>query len=72
MYTLYVGNKMYSSWSLRGWLAMKLSGAPFREVPVAIVGAGPNPANLAFSPSGLVPALHDDGIVVWDSLAIAE
>ena len=72
MYTLYVGNKNYSSWSLRGWLAAKLSGAPFREVSVRLVGRGPNPANRAFSPSGLVPALHDGEVVVWDTLAIGE
>ena len=72
MYTLYVGNRNYSSWSLRGWLVAKLSGAPFREVPVALVGSGRNPANLPFSPSGLVPCLHDGETVVWDSLAIAE
>jgi glutathione S-transferase len=68
---LYIGNKNYSSWSLRGWLATKLSGEPFEEVPVALVGHTPNPANLAFSPSGLVPCLHDGDLVVWDSLAIA-
>jgi glutathione S-transferase len=68
---LYIGNKNYSSWSLRGWLATKLSGEPFEEVPVALVGSVPNPANLSFSPSGLVPCLHDGELVVWDSLAIA-
>jgi glutathione S-transferase len=72
MYKLYIGNKNYSSWSLRGWLVTKLSGAPFEEVPVRLVGLGPNPANRAFSPSGLVPCLHDGHAVVWDSLAIAE
>jgi len=72
MYTLYVGNKNYSSWSLRGWLATKLSGAPFEEVPVRLVGRGSNPANKSFSPSGLVPALHDGDVVVWDTLAISE
>jgi glutathione S-transferase len=73
MYTLYVGNKNYSSWSLRGWLAMKLAGAPFREVMVSLRGEGePNPAIRAFSPSARVPCLHDDRVVVWDSLAIAE
>ena len=72
MYKLYVGNKNYSSWSLRGWLAAKLSGAPFEEVAVRLVGRGPNPANKSFSPSGLVPALHDGDVVVWDTLAIAE
>ncbi len=73
MYTLYIGNKNYSSWSLRGWLAMKLSGAPFREVMVALRGESmPNPDNRAFSPSARVPVLHDGDVVVWDSLAIAE
>ena len=72
MLTLYVGNKNYSSWSLRGWFAAKLSGAPFREVGVQLVGRGRNPANRGFSPSGFVPALHDGDTVVWDSLAIAE
>ena len=52
MYTLYVANKNYSSWSLRGWLAMMLSRAPFTEVMVSLSGTGmPNPANLAFSPT---------------------
>ncbi|HEX6136261.1 MAG TPA: glutathione S-transferase family protein [Casimicrobiaceae bacterium] len=68
---LYIGNKNYSSWSLRGWLAAKLSGEPFEEVLVALGGRGPNPANLPFSPSGLVPCLHEGDIVVWDTLAIA-
>ena len=73
MYTLYVGNKTYSSWSLRGWLAMRLSGAPFTEVMVALSSEGTlSPANLAFSPTARVPCLHDGATVVWDSLAIAE
>ena len=72
MYTLYIGNKNYSSWSLRGWLAMKLSGAPFKEVLVQLQGIGPNSAHMAYSPSGYVPALHDGDLVVWDTLAIAE
>ena len=71
MYTLYIGNKNYSSWSLRGWLAVKLSGAPFREVPIELQGTY-NPQNRAFSPTALVPALHDGPVAVWDSLAIGE
>jgi glutathione S-transferase len=71
MYTLYVGNKNYSSWSLRGWLAAKLAGAPFEERLVQLTGKGVNP-EWSFSPSGMVPALHDGDVVVWDSLAIAE
>ena len=68
---LYIGNKNYSSWSLRGWLVTKLSGEPFEEVHVPLVGLTPNPANLSFSPSGLVPCLHDGDSIVWDSMAIA-
>ena len=71
MYTLYIGNKNYSSWSLRGWLATKLSGAPFREVHIGLSGKY-NPDNRAFSPTALVPALHDGATHVWDSLAIGE
>lgn len=72
MYQLYIGNKNYSSWSLRGWLAVKLSGAPFEERFVPLTGKGPNPEWRSFSPSGLVPALHDGGLIVWETLAIAE
>jgi glutathione S-transferase len=71
MYTLYIGNKNYSTWSVRGWLAAKLSGAPFTEVLVQLSGTH-NPEFLRFSPTARVPALHDVDIVVWDSLAIAE
>jgi glutathione S-transferase len=72
MYNLYIANKNYSSWSLRGWLVTKLSGAPFEEVGVQLSGTGFSAAYLGFSPSGMVPALHDRDTVVWDSLAIAE
>jgi glutathione S-transferase len=73
MYTLYIGNKNYSSWSLRGWLAGRLSGAPFEEKMVQLRGESmPDPANRAFSPSGRVPCLHDGEVVIWDSFAIAE
>ena len=71
MYELYIGNKNYSSWSLRGWLAVKLAGAPFEEVHIRLRGTF-NPDNLAFSPTALVPSLHDGSTVVWDSFAIGE
>ena len=71
MYTLYLGNKNYSSWSLRGWAAARLSGAPFTEVMVPLSGTY-NPEWTRFSPTARVPALHDGDVVVWDSLAIAE
>ena len=55
MYTLYIGNKNYSTWSLRGWLATKLSGAPFREVMVHAVGRRTIRRIAAFSPTARVP-----------------
>ena len=70
MYTLHIGNKNYSSWSLRPWVLMSELGIPFRE---QLHVFGPSfGAKAAGSPSGKVPALVDDGFVVWDSLAIAE
>ena len=74
MYKLYIGNKNYSSWSLRGWLVAKLSGAPFEEAMVSLTGesTAQNPAIRAVSPSARVPALYDGDLIVWDSLAIAE
>ena len=71
MATLYLGNKNYSSWSLRGWLAVRLSGITFEERVLPLSGTH-NPEWRRYSPTARVPALHDDGIVVWDSLAIAE
>jgi glutathione S-transferase len=71
--TLYIGNKNYSSWSLRAWLALKHVGTPFKEVVIPLEGGGqPTPAIRAFSPSGKVPALRYGDMVVWDSLAIGE
>ncbi|HVF64388.1 MAG TPA: glutathione S-transferase family protein [Casimicrobiaceae bacterium] len=72
MYKLYIANKNYSSWSMRGWLCAKLSRAPFEEILAPFKSSGSNPAFREFAPNGLVPCLHDGDIVVWDSLAIAE
>lgn len=72
MYKLYIANKNYSSWSLRGWLCAKLSGAPFEVVSVPFASVGTNPAFKSFSPTGLVPCLYDGDIAVWESIAIAE
>jgi glutathione S-transferase len=71
MARLYLGNKNYSSWSLRGWLAVKLSGIAFDEHMVALSG-DLHPDWRRFSPTARVPVLHDGAAVVWDSLAIAE
>ncbi len=70
--TIYIGNKNYSSWSLRPWLVLKQSGLPFEEVLIPLDQPGTRPAILAVSPSGRVPALHHDGLVIGDSLAISE
>ena len=68
---LYIGNKNYSSWSLRGWLVTKLSAEPFEEIDVSLSDLVANPGDYPFLPSRLVPCLHDGDAVVWDSFAIA-
>lgn len=70
--TLVIGNKNYSSWSLRPWLVLREAGLPFAEVRVPLYAPGSAAALAKWSPSGKVPALHDGDIVVWDSLAICE
>lgn len=74
--TLYIGNKNYSSWSVRPWLALRWAGIAFEEIviPLGAVGYGKSKSAdiLAVSPSGRVPALHTDGLVIHDSLAICE
>lgn len=69
---LFVGNKNYSSWSLRGYLAVKASGVPFTETMIALRQGDTRQQILAKSPSGLVPAIVDGDILVWESLAICE
>ncbi|MFO0294594.1 MAG: glutathione S-transferase family protein [Rhodospirillales bacterium] len=70
--TLYLGNKRYSSWSMRGWLACRLAGFAFDEVMIQLDTPATRETILAVSPSGRVPCLQRDGAVIWDSLAIAE
>lgn len=75
MMKLIIGNKAYSSWSLRGWLACKLSGLPFEEVVVPLYDADWDKRREGdeFAPSsGKVPILWDGDAVIWDSLAIVE
>ena len=67
-----LGNKKYSSWSLRPWLALKLTGAPFEEQVVALDMPDTDANIRKFSPSGRVPALIDGQLTIWDSLAICE
>lgn len=73
---LIIGNKNYSSWSLRGWLAMKQSGLAFEEIQVPIHGddweARKHQREDIAPSSGKVPVLWDGDAVVWDSLAIIE
>jgi glutathione S-transferase len=70
--TLIIGNRNYSSWSLRGWLAASLSGLAFETELVRLSEPGSQAALLRHSPAGRVPVLRHDGRVVWDSLAIIE
>lgn len=68
MYTLFIANKNYSSWSLRPWVLMQQLSIPFVERIFPFGSCSFHD----FSPSGRVPCLNDDGTVVWDSLAIIE
>lgn len=70
--TLTISSKNYSSWSLRGWLMMKLSGIPFEEVVVDPHDASARAEILLLSPSILVPSLNYEGAIIWDTLAIGE
>ena len=72
MLKIVVGNKKYSSWSLRGWLALRLAGAPYEEIVVPLDMPETAQNIRKYSPSGRVPALIDGDVTVWDSLAIAE
>jgi glutathione S-transferase len=74
--TIYIGNKNYSSWSLRPWLALKWAGIPVEERIIPLgedgFGTGQTASILAVSPSGCVPVLHLGETRIWDSLAICE
>jgi len=74
--TLVIGNKNYSSWSLRPWLAMKMAGVAFDESRIPLDQPETKANILKHSPTGKVPCLLDDGaagrLTVWDSLAICE
>jgi glutathione S-transferase len=72
VYTLYIANKNYSSWSLRAWLLMRERGIAFTERLVVFGQLESWQAYRKISPAGRVPCLIDDETVVWDSLAIAE
>ena len=70
---LVIGNKNYSSWSMRPWLALRASQIPFEEIFIPLyTGQTDKDRILRFTRSGKVPALIDGDITVWDSLAIIE
>ena len=73
---LYIGNKNYSSWSMRPWVLMTQAGIPFDEVMLRFDAFSPGSKFKSeverINPAGRVPVLVDDGLAVWDTLAIAE
>lgn len=69
---LFIGNRNYSSWSLRGWLAVRASGLAFDEQVIPLDMPTAREAIMRVSPSGLVPAIRHGEVTVWDSLAIIE
>ena len=71
-FTLVIGTKRYSSWSLRPWLLMKMAGLAFDEVEIALRQPDTRRQVLEWSPSGKVPLLIHDTVRIWDSLAICE
>ncbi len=70
--TLILGNKNYSSWSLRPWLLMKQFGLDFDEVIISLYNPESKAKIKQYSPSGKVPVLLHDDITIWDSLSICE
>ncbi len=72
MYTLVIANRNYSSWSLRAWLFMIESNISFEEIRIPLFTKSWQEEIARFSPGGRVPVLLDEGITVWDSIAIME
>jgi len=71
-YRLVIGNKAYSSWSLRPWLLMKEAGLAFEEIRIPLYQDGHAAKIRQHTPAGRVPVLHDGAVTVWDTLAICE
>lgn len=72
MLKLVIGNKLYSSWSLRPWLVIKHFDIPFEDVVIPLREADTQQRLAVYSPSGKVPVLVDGETVIWESLAIIE
>jgi glutathione S-transferase len=72
MLKLVIGDRNYSSWSLRPWLALKQAALPFEEIYIRLRETGTKAEIFKYSPSGKVPCLIDGDTVVWESLAICE
>jgi glutathione S-transferase len=70
--TLLIGNKNYSSWSLRPWIAMRVAGIEFEETVVPLYEPGSRDRVLPVAPTGKVPALVDGSVHLWESIAILE
>jgi glutathione S-transferase len=70
--TLIIGNKNYSSWSFRPWIALRMAAIPFEEVVIPLYEPGSKECILDFSPAGKVPVLIDGDVRVWESLAIMD
>ncbi len=71
-FELVIGNKNYSSWSLRPWLLMRQAGIPFDEILIPLREPGSLEERLRHSPTGMVPLLKHGQLSIWESLAIAE
>jgi glutathione S-transferase len=71
-FTIYLGNKNYSSWSLRGWLMLKQTGVAFDEVVIPLYEPQSRGEILRHTPSGKLPTLVHGNVTVWESLAIGE
>ena len=69
---LYIGQRRYSSWSMRGWLAVRLAGLNVDVRVLRFERPGPTPAIAELSPNGLVPLLEHNGARIWESLAICD
>ena len=69
---LYIGNKVYSSWSMRPWIVMRAAGIAFDETLIRLRDSSTRETIIEVSPSGKVPCLVDGAIKVWETIAIME